>query len=222
MSILFNGTNGYFSAGDNLDFGSGVSRTVMAWIRLGAINVRNQIVNKQAGSAATGYELCILSSNILEIGVFNGTSYLVGQGSTTLSVDTTYHVCGTYNGASFFVYINGVVDGSSSPGITGSTNSQALQIGTGSPYGSAIYFNGYMEDVRIYNRAVSADEVSTIYEARGNDKIISGLVGHWPMTGGAPTTAPGTIQDRSNSKFSTTASGTLSYQENIALQTSVG
>lgn len=222
MSVLFDGSSGYFSAGDILDSGSGSSLTLMAWIRLNQVGIRHPIIDKQAVGAATGYELSVLSGNTAEFGVFDGTNYRVTGGSTALTTGTLYHVCGTYNGTALIVYLNGAQNGTSSPGTTGSTNSQAFQIGAGSPYGNLIYFNGYMEDVRVYTRALSADEVATIYAARGTDKILSSLVGHWPMTGGAPTTAPGTILDRTNSKYSTTASGTLSYQENIALQTAVG
>ena len=49
---------------------------------------------------------------------------------------------------------------------------------------TASKFDGIIYDIRIYNRILSAAEVSTIYNMRGKDNIINGLVFR-PMLKGA-------------------------------------
>src|SRR3989344_8256238 len=51
------------------------------------------------------------------------------------------------------------------------------------------FTNGFLDDVRIYNRALSATEISQLYKL-GQDKIattpidkLNGLVGHWTFDG---------------------------------------
>ncbi len=50
-----------------------------------------------------------------------------------------------------------------------------LHIGRRSTY----YLKGLIDDVRIYNRALSAGEIEDIY--KGKNTSASGLVGHWSM-----------------------------------------
>ncbi len=57
-------------------------------------------------------------------------------------------------------------------------------------YGGGWYFNGLIDDVRIYNRALSATEIQSLYKqnetmanAPQNDKLTNGLVGLWSFNG---------------------------------------
>src|SRR3989344_1477292 len=70
------------------------------------------------------------------------------------------------------------------------------------------YFTGSMDDVSIYNRALSGDEIKRLYKigatlkintSINNDSLANGLVGYWSMN--APDVAGTTAYDRSgNSK----------------------
>ena len=43
------------------------------------------------------------------------------------------------------------------------------------------YYNGILFDVRIYNRALTANEIAEIYHKRGADRVWQGLVGRWRL-----------------------------------------
>ncbi|MDO8566997.1 MAG: LamG domain-containing protein [bacterium] len=67
------------------------------------------------------------------------------------------------------------------------TNTAALKIGTGD-VGSAVTFNGSIDDVRIYNRALSASEITQLYQTGAAKMGVSpspdsGLVGYWTFDG---------------------------------------
>jgi hypothetical protein len=91
-------------------------------------------------------------------GTFNGTVAYV-SGSTPNAVNAWTHVALTYDGATLQLYVNGVQ--ASSQVRTGGiqTNSNPLWIGGNSPYGE--YFQGLIDEVRVYNRALNQAEIQT-------------------------------------------------------------
>lgn len=62
--------------------------------------------------------------------------------------------------------------------------------------------DGLMEDVRLYNREIGADEMYAIYQSRGHDQLFQSLVGRWTLTEKAPNQVPSTdpIIDLSENK----------------------
>jgi hypothetical protein len=91
-----------------------------------------------------------------------GTTPLYGAKSTwklDLSPDKWHHVAGTYDGGCFMIYLNGVMIAKSEAG---------LKLTKGRPYfyvgsfinGFAYGFDGLMDDVKIYDYARTAEEIS--------------------------------------------------------------
>ena len=105
------------------------------------------------------------------------------QGSLNTSADLTQwnHYAFIRNGNSLKIYINGIETVSTSISATPSTVSSYTMIGASqntstSPSGNSLY--GYLNDVRIYNHALSAKEIEILSR---------GLVVHYPLnnnTGG--------------------------------------
>jgi len=89
-------------------------------------------------------------------GTFNGTVRFVG-GPTALAVNTWTHVALTYDGAAIRLFVNGTQVATAARTGTLQTNASPLRIGGNVPYGE--YFQGRLDEVRIYNRALSASEI---------------------------------------------------------------
>ena len=78
------------------------------------------------------------------------------------------HIAGTYDGTTARIYINGVETGSRTGSITIENNSLDLQIG--GSYGSSFtspntgeeYFNGNIDEVLLFNRALSPEEIAQL------------------------------------------------------------
>ena len=47
--------------------------------------------------------------------------------------------------------------------------------------GNSLYFSGKLADARVYGRQLTQNEITTIYSARGQDGIVDGLLGRWPL-----------------------------------------
>jgi len=93
------------------------------------------------------------------------------DGQTRIVLKQWYHVAQTSDGNSLKLYVNGQYE---SPLYISSVNdgtinsSQPLRIGGGAPSGTPpFWFAGVIDDIRIYNRALSEDEVKQLYQ---NDK----------------------------------------------------
>jgi hypothetical protein len=186
MSILLTGSN-WVSCGDNHDTTNNM--TVTAWIRRDSTGSRDEIISKESSlGSGLGWEFSVLGSNVLEFGTFNG-SYPVAVGATTISANTTYFVVGIRDGTTEHrVYVNGVEDGSGGVPTSVGANTSNLLIGA-SPVAGGREFGGYLEDIRLYTRVLSDNEIQALSTARGSDHIVNGLQSRWKLNHGSPGTS---------------------------------
>jgi hypothetical protein len=80
-------------------------------------------------------------------------------GTVPLTANTWAHVAATYDGATMRLYVNGVEVSSRAQTGAIATSTNPLQIGGDSFYGQ--YFTGLIDEVRIYNQALSVDEIQS-------------------------------------------------------------
>jgi type II secretory pathway pseudopilin PulG len=99
-----------------------------------------------------------------KLGLLHQGSHMIGASTGTIPAGTWTHVAITYNKASgdFAFYINGQASGS---GNYPETASFASGIYIGAKSGLWEVFSGYIDDVRIYNRVLSAAEIQATYNA---------------------------------------------------------
>jgi hypothetical protein len=80
-------------------------------------------------------------------------------GTAVLALNTWAHLAGTYDGATMRLYVNGVPVASRAQTGAIETSTNPLQIGGDSIYGQ--YFTGRIDEVRIYNRALSPAQIQS-------------------------------------------------------------
>src|SRR5660397_201980 len=102
----------------------------------------------------------------------NGTSsQLVCSGqlynSSNFSIGVWKHLAITYNGSNVSFYADGVLINVTAQILNASGNVQPYSIGRLGAYPGA-YFNGTIDEVRIHNRALSAEEINASYNATIN------------------------------------------------------
>jgi prepilin-type N-terminal cleavage/methylation domain-containing protein len=159
----FDGVSTYVAnAANNAVFNLSNGVTMLAWVKMTAGGVDQKIISKRPS-----YVLTVYNTNVPETEIFiASTSYdtrSVG-GGTTLVVGRWYQIAGTYDGATLKTYVNGALDRQT--GVSGNMDSvaNALDIGKTAD-GVANYFNGFIDNARVYNRALSAAEIAAIYNA---------------------------------------------------------
>jgi hypothetical protein len=145
--------------------------TVSAWVRPNVQPVGfRAVVNRQIGDSLHPDQFFLgfgprnqVMKYKWEIGTSDGEGN-VYEGSPT--TDRWVHMVGTYDGSMLRLYVDGVQIGSSP--LTGNilvdnnpvTIGAAENYGEGTPLGDR--FNGLIDEVRIYNRALSATEVKNL------------------------------------------------------------
>jgi hypothetical protein len=85
---------------------------------------------------------------------------------TNAPIRKWYHVAGTWNSSTLSIYLNGALYNSVANGTLTSATLNQARIGSDS-LGTANqdYFDGYIDDVRIYSRALSASEIADLYNS---------------------------------------------------------
>lgn len=182
-ALEFDGVDDYVDCGndDSLNvFSTEGSKliTISLWIKRSNTGRDDKMLGK--GKQGEGYYIMIRSNNRLRFTTLGVRDY---DFTTTIEDTNWHHVVFVYD-SSFDVslYIDGNFKEKLTHGSVGIPSSEPFFIGRN----MITYFNGLIDDVRIYNRVLSAEEVESIY----NHKEVSaeGLVGHWKMDEGEGTT----------------------------------
>ena len=195
QAIRLDGADDYVYLNDTLSsyIDSGPFTFAIWAYREGPCQTNSSKIMEKKDSSSIAIE-CRASDNKLNWSVkdFNdistSTLYL-----TTMELDQWYHLVGVREGNNIYFYINGELDDSQTQTYTGHFRQGRIRIGHGFAGGNRL-FEGVVDDARIYDRALSASEVSRLYGLGATTKINttittnpdlkSGLVGHWTFDGG--------------------------------------
>jgi hypothetical protein len=157
------------------DFADGFS--VAGWVYFNAF--LNNVSMLENGSTTENFALSFSGSGQVRVQARNTSSTLQSMTTTaTLPLGAWKHVVGTYDGSAFRVYIDGQLASTTNNAFTIGTASGNLSLGA-SLQGTDEFLSGRLHDVRLYNRAIAADEVAALY----------GLTGFWKLDESSGTVA---------------------------------
>jgi prepilin-type N-terminal cleavage/methylation domain-containing protein len=153
----FDGTSTYVSTVSSF-IGQPIAFSVSMWINLATTQTMRTIFSNY-GPSGSGWVVGINDSGSNHIKFYLGSANLVSN--STLNNGAWYNVVATYVGGNAMLYINGVVDATSTATINYAGSPYSPNFGKLS--NSQQYFNGLIDDIRIYNRALSAAEITALY-----------------------------------------------------------
>jgi hypothetical protein len=162
----FAGTAGDYVRAAPIPSLNGSGKTVSAWVYHRDGNQERVVgVFEGVGSAVPQYALFINNSSALRVQLVNSGGTFFGDiySSYSLSVNAWHHIAVTYDGSHVIFHLDGVAESHSLTGIIRTDVSPALYIGARGDLYSAEDFNGLIDDVRIYNRALSTAEIQAMY-----------------------------------------------------------
>jgi outer membrane protein assembly factor BamB len=167
QALSFDGVDDYVNISNSATLMITDSITIEAWVNPRELGVWDRVVFKCASDdlLTCAYVFGLSSHGGVYFGMFNGHSQTYIDGSKQIPTDEWTHMTGTWDGTTMRIYINGVEQAETLPfvGPINSANSQ-LKLGLGFYSGDSYAFNGTIDEVRIYNRALSADEIKRQYD----------------------------------------------------------
>lgn len=159
-ALSFNGTSNWVTINDAPSLDLTTAITLEAWVHP-AVTLngwRSLLIKEMAPEAA--YEL-YANTDVNKPGgyVFVGGQYGGAFGAFQLSANTWTHLTTTYDGTTIKLYVNSNLVGAATRAGAIATSSGPLRIGGSSMWGE--YFQGQIDEIRVYNRALSASEIQT-------------------------------------------------------------
>jgi hypothetical protein len=163
-ALNFDGLDDYVDCGNDETLDPTLGATLEAWVNFNRLPSAANHIMAIAGRSGDGTDLD------LQAETDNKFKFYIGIGAPNVAISNTvaetnkwYHIVGTYQANdNVKIYVNGVLEKTTSISITRDTNPNNFCIGQ-SGHWSGRFFNGVIDEVKIFNRALSAEEIRAEY-----------------------------------------------------------
>lgn len=172
--LSFNGSTDYVDCGSGTGMDLTSAFTISIWINPSTVAAGSRTFFYRGNLSLVGGYAINQEANKL-----NGYFYDTAWRSTTVSatalvVGQWYYVTVTYNKSNLRLYVNGIDE--QHPAFTTDINIGAGSVTRIGDAGSVQRFNGRIDDVRIYNQALSVSQVEQNYYSGLNKLLIYGNI----------------------------------------------
>ena len=162
-ALRFDGGSEYVTVADDAAVDLSGSVTLAGWVRPERVGTQ-YVIKKAAAGSVDGYELSLASSGRVFVRFNQASSkntYRVDSTSSYPSDGQTWmHVAATFDGATVRLFVDGVQEASGSGPSSVAVNDLALAFGA-QPDGLN-KLRGAVDEVRIYDRALTAQEIADL------------------------------------------------------------
>lgn len=171
-SIYFDGIQDYIDVGNYKNLNS--SFTISAWIN--RKNTDQSILSKRDAAYTNGYDLRITNSGKVEMSWNGGIEVITS--STTIPSNKWHHIAVNYNSGKANLYIDGILDNTTSGLANPITTTESFIIAAGGKSGTNDFFEGNIDEVRIWDIALTEDQLHYIMnqEIENNSGFVDGMV----------------------------------------------
>jgi hypothetical protein len=178
-SMNFDGSTSYVALGTTSIPNPNATQSVAMWIYYTALPASGRTLYENLDGSSYGYRFGFGSSNKLQLWNAKASSAAVFQldmsNTTTYPLSAWYHIAYTYDsGTGYYrLYLNGAEQANNNTATPTSGSTTSVRIANRNT--GAEYWDGNIDDVRVYNVALSASEVLALYN------------GSYPARGGTTT-----------------------------------
>jgi hypothetical protein len=189
QAIAFDGSNDHVAVAHAAALNA-FPLTVTAWIKTASASGVVGIVNKYVAGSYNGFNLFMNNGDLCAWYLRSASNHAYDGGGCTLRVsgyndNRWHHVAYVVDATSARLFVDGALRGTQ--GWTGAggpvTTAQPVQIARyPGAFGGAEYFAGALDDVRIYNRALTQTEIAALAPPG-----VEGAMLEWPPAGESTT-----------------------------------
>jgi glucose/arabinose dehydrogenase len=163
--------------------------SVSFWLKPTTVEPYGHVVSHSNKGQTAGWQFDTFSTSgpggapasTLRFGIFNSNGTLFSPADISLPADSFTNIAGTFDGSTLKVYKNGELAGEKK--FAGSYTAEPgvpLRIGSAAYCSSCNRWSGMIDDVRMYNRSLTANEVGQL---NSMSDVTSGLIGYWKFDG---------------------------------------
>ena len=181
---------------DSADIAEGAAVTVSIWMRPLDLGAHREVVTKhKSDNSQWQWRLEQISSNRLSFSVQDSKIVSAESDSKNILDDKSWHhVVGVYDNSAVHLYVDGVKASSYSPPLSGKISDYRHHICIGSVWAGnncgatdVDNFYGYLDDLKIYDRALTAEEVKELFSPQSSSTEPMPVVQPPPAPAPAPT-----------------------------------
>ena len=160
-ALLFNGMNALVTVPDSASLDLTTGMTLEAWVDPSTLTSswRTVVFKERPGGMLYALYANNGSANRPVGQVFLGNAEQDAPGTSSVPLNAWTHLAATYDGSALRLYVNGALVTTFAVSGSLATTTNPLRIGGNTIWGE--YFNGLIDDVRIYNRALTAAEIQS-------------------------------------------------------------
>ncbi len=162
-----NGNNDYIEVANSSSFNLTNSQSISLWFNSDGNqeSVLLQKSNSTGGNGDGGPQLVLRSNQLVDLSIFhNNTSNFVYSYIPSTN-QTWHHIAATWNGNIIKLYQNGVLSDSIPLSVVLNPCYESLMIGKRGLPNNDLYFKGVIDDIGIWNRALTQQEITALYNA---------------------------------------------------------
>ncbi|MEY4105752.1 MAG: hypothetical protein RL181_94 [Bacteroidota bacterium] len=183
-AVRLNGKDAYVEV-PNSSVMNSENATISFWVKVNALPAQGEVFLVSYGGWQERFKISLPSHGkvVFTTNHDKGISDMDAGGGNELPVGQWRHVVAVHDGAQDRIYINGAL--AASKNVVGKLNPTKHPLGIGyDPIDKGGYFNGEMDDVQLYNTALSQAQVTALYQAQSASPAQAGqLVAAYPFAG---------------------------------------
>ena len=163
----FDGSGDFVEIPDNdsLDVQPG-DYTLAAWVNIRSVNNDVHYIAGKGASSASAFYIAVNGQNhpYFQLWTADGSQGFIGESAEAISLNEWHHVLMRKQGGDFKLFVDGEEKASIGPGNFFGGNTAPFTIGKGDGATSPQFStNGLVDEVLLYNRALSDAEITTLY-----------------------------------------------------------
>jgi|GEM_PF-3159155 len=226
-AYLFDGIDDYIEIADSDSLDMGTSDySIVAWVKISTPTNNGRIFSKGSSACVTGYMLRLNANQAHLENAFENSCKIIFAGNQDIADNEWHFVVGVVKRSEGgFIYVDGELDNSQLQDTSAYdfSNQRNAWIGRNDVHQDEA-FNGVIDELRIYNRALSESEIRQLYLLQGGANTVNAEIStsNGEVIIASPVNVEVTAEDSSQSTaFAIVTPGTTITQvtvENTAVQ----
>ncbi len=195
-ALSFDGVDDYVDCGNDASLNPSDEITIEIWVKIPVLPSNQKAIVAKVGPPLSHdqYHFALDSDGRIFWTTNERDMWTISN--SAISINQWTHVVVTaISGSNRKIYIDGQLDKNHDTTYAFDSTTNTAKIGYSDRWGSKSYFNGIIDEIRIYNRVLTADEIKTHYEGKQPELTLTKSASPSTIQEGETTTISIRVED---------------------------